>query len=88
MEWTKKWPTKSGWYWFYGYLYGKKTESNQNGDENPSLHPVRVDADDDGKNAMRVTEGQFLYETDDYGDKTIGKFIKADLPELPDLEEE
>ena len=69
--WTKEWPTESGFYWFYGFLW-----SRMDGDK-PHLVSVEVRPISNG--IMYVAKGSFIYKRE----KHIGFWHKADLPELP-----
>ncbi len=81
MNWTREWPTEPGRYWFYGYPYGKQKTEMGLGDKKPFLSLVKVDKTTNS--IMYVLDGQFFFRDS----KIIGKFKKADLPELPNLEE-
>lgn len=81
VNWTREWPTEPGRYWFYGYPYGKQKTEMGLGDKTPSLH--LVNADKTSNSMVYVMDGQFLFRDS----KIIGMFCKAELPELPNLEE-
>ncbi len=85
MNWTREWPTELGRYWFYGYPYGKQKTEMGLGDKKPFLSLVTVDEINNGLCA--ILEGNFLYEEGEMGCKPDGVFLKADVPELPNLEE-
>jgi len=68
--WTKEWPTESGFYWFYGFLWSR------DGDK-PELISIEVIQ---ASNAIiYVAKGSFIYKTENH----VGFWNKADLPELP-----
>lgn len=69
--WTTEWPTESGFYWFYGFLWGYR-----NGDK-PRLVSVEVSPISNG--IMYVTKGSFIYKREGH----IGLWHVADLPKLP-----
>jgi len=64
--WTKEWPRRAGWYWFYGV--------RSNIAKDPGLHMVRVRKASDG--FVYIADGTFLYEEE--GAK--GVFCKAVVP--------
>jgi len=55
-EWTTEWPTTKGWYWFYGWDFGR----GRSGREEPTLYPVRIKKVSNGY--MYVCEGYFIYK--------------------------
>ena len=67
--WTSEWPTKDGWYWFYGRKYGE---------EKHSFGTVRVRKISNG--IMRVLDGQFMWKAEGH----IGFFQPLDFPPIPD----
>ena len=69
--WTKEWPTESGFYWFYGFLW-----SRMDGDK---PHLVSVEVRQISNGIMYVAKGAFIYKRE----KHIGFWHKADFPELP-----
>lgn len=71
--WQTEWPKTVGEWWFYGWQYGDKQSP-------PRLHLVRVRKIQNG--FMIVGDGRFWYESEG----AIGKWMKADMPKLPDLE--
>ncbi len=50
--WTEQWPTKPGYYWFYGWPFKDR-------DDKPKLHFVEV-----WKEGAFVTNGHFLYKSE------------------------
>ena len=56
MEWSKEWPIKTGWYWFYGDPHSKNPEY-----KHIMLHPVKVSQ---GANSLIfMSEGSFIYKS-------------------------
>lgn len=80
MKWTKKWPTKEGMYFFYGWPYGDTKDIGGNPIA-PELNYVKTMKVSNGM--MIVREGNFWYKSEGY----IGLFAKIDDPELPDMKE-
>lgn len=78
MDWKQEFPKEEGYYWFYGYRHGKKSYSKDN---KPELMLIKVRKIQNG--FMYVGNGQFVYESE----VECPHFKKADLPELPKLEE-
>jgi len=84
-EWTTEWPTEPGLYWFYGWCFGEIIKfSTKN--KPPELHyvSVRLTGMPPKQSPMYVTNGHFLYKQEG----AEGKWLKVELPELPNLEEE
>jgi hypothetical protein len=75
--WTKAWPKKAGDYWFYGWRFGKSEH-----DPNPELSFVEVFVSSNGI-PMYATRGHFL----SVSEGAIGLWTKANLPKLPDLQD-
>jgi hypothetical protein len=73
-EWQDKFPQEVGYWWFYGWLFKRE--------DKPELHLVEVRITGNGV-YVYITEGSFIYERQSGG----GKWLKATLPELPELEE-
>ncbi len=73
-KWTKEWPKKEGYYWFYGYRYGRISCSTSC-DPEYCLVDVRKCAN----GMMFTTNGQFLFKSE----PEEAHFQKVDLPELP-----
>ena len=67
-EWTPDWPTKPGWYWFYGHKYGE---------DRVSMSVVRVDKISNG--LMHVIDGAFMYKQE----KHRGVFQRMSTPVVP-----
>jgi hypothetical protein len=76
-QWTDIWPTEAGVYWFYGWRFGRKGLYK---DDKPELCLVKVNAIKNG--VTYVIDGDFFYAEED---GAVGKWIKAILPELPNL---
>jgi hypothetical protein len=79
-EWTSKWPTKPGRYWFYGWPYGRPYEVISNKPIPPELNHVDV---------WKVSNGLAYVRDGNFWDKNqgaVGLFIPAGLPVLPDVE--
>lgn len=73
-EWTKDWPNEVGYFWFYGYRYGKISCGRKC---KPELMLVEVWR---GSNSLiHVANGQFMFESE----VEEALFQKAVLPELP-----
>jgi hypothetical protein len=77
-KWTKKWPTKPGRYWFYGWPYGHQWEIGGKFVE-PELNCVNVWKVSNGITLVREGNGW------DESEGGIGLFCVVDLPELPDV---
>lgn len=78
MNWSKDWPTKPGYYWFYGYKCG----SYENRPKRLSV--VVVDTARNGvcvipNRFIYVCDGQFIYKKEGYD----GVWQEVILPELP-----
>lgn len=78
-KWTKKFPTKKGLYWFYGYRYGRKSIALPDHEKKFILVKVYHDA---LKNPMYIAEGQFMYQSE----VEEALFCKATYPEIPKWE--
>lgn len=68
-KWTKEFPKKVGWYWFYGYRFKE--------DIKKELILVKVHKVSNG--VIPVAEGGFMYKSE----TGKGLFCKAILPILP-----
>lgn len=80
-SWGDEWPTEKGLWWFYGWCFGKEGIREKN---EPELYLVKVSGPLGSGDFMYVTNGHFLYK----GEGATGKWRKASLPELPNLEED
>ncbi len=82
-DWVQEFPTEQGWYWFYGYRYGKTT-SCLPGDVN-ELELLLVEVILTGKSMTYIAGGQYMYEceveTDQYYFKPM---VPPTLPEWID----
>lgn len=78
MTWKKEFPEEAGWYWFYGYQYGRYRGPTP---EKPRLMLIEVRKVING--FMYVGNGAFMYK------KEVEEphFQKVILPELPRLED-
>lgn len=72
IEWQDDFPKEPGYWWFYGWPFGKRQQPD------PELCFVEVRKIVNG--FMHTTKGFFLYESE-----AKGKWQKAILPELPTL---
>lgn len=73
-NWTQEFPTKPGYYWFYGYRYGR---INCGSATKPELQFVEV-----WKNGHAVAGGQFIYKSE----LEDAWFAPAEVPEFPEVE--
>lgn len=72
-KWSKEFPNKAGWYWFFGKLWnvGK-----------PDYTPVEILSlknSRGGKSAVGIAKGTFIYSSENH----IGFWISAILPPMP-----
>lgn len=74
IKWSSSWPKKEGYYWFYGFPYGKST------DKKPELSVVQVWNCGDGSLAY-VRNANFWYRAEG----GVGKFLPMSVPELPKI---
>ena len=76
VNWSEDWPTMPGFYWFFGWPYKGEKELGRK----PELNSVRVM---EISNGMMVTRsGAFWFQSEWGGE---GRFIKAEIPPMPDL---
>ena len=77
------WPTEPGYYWFYGYRYGK---FDGNGDVCAEPELVLCEASrvmgSHGHGMMLTGDGQFFYESE----VEQANFIPATMPELMEID--
>jgi hypothetical protein len=73
-QWTTDFPTKPGWYWFYGYRYGRISCGYE---ETPRLMTVMV-SKSGSNDLMYVANGNFMYESE----VEDAHFKKLDAPAL------
>lgn len=73
------WPTKPGYYWFYGYRYGK---FDGNGEICAEPELVLCNAIKCANGFMITGDGQFLYKSE----VEQANFIPATLPELMEID--
>ena len=71
MSWSKKWPNKRGYYWFFGWCFSSRTRL-------PELHFVKVRLDGT-KRPLYITNGHFLYKAEG----AEGVWLPVELPEPP-----
>ncbi len=71
------WPTEPGYYWFYGYRYGK---FDGNACAKPELVLCKVSKIVNG--IMVTGDGQFFFESE----AEQANFIPATLPELMEID--
>lgn len=64
-------PKKDGWYWFWGYRFGKKTGNSENEKELILCRCRKI-----SNGIMVIGDGQFMYEKE----LEEAKFIPATLP--------
>lgn len=55
LEWIDEWPTRPGWYWFYGQCFGDRTGQ-------PEFHYVKVTKT--SNSIAYLTGGHFLYPSE------------------------
>jgi hypothetical protein len=77
-KWTKTWPKKNGFYWFYGWRFGKYNDFVTGKPEEPEISFVEVRKVSNG--FLHITNGYTLEEDAD------GMWLKVNLPELPKLD--
>ena len=75
-DWSSKFPTEDGWFWFYGYRFGKISCGYP---QKPELIMVRCHKSANG--FTYVAAGNFMYQSE----VECPNFIKAELPELPSI---
>jgi hypothetical protein len=78
-KWTKKWPTKPGRYWFYGWPFGDQQAGLSGKFIKPELNCVKVWKVSNG--IIHIREGSVWSESEG----GIGLFCEMDTPELPDV---
>lgn len=77
MVWSKKWPVKKGWYWFYGWTAKPGRLIKQL----PRMTLVQV-RHARKKTPIYITEGRFLFRAEG----AAGLWASAELPEPPRLD--
>lgn len=75
-EWTNEFPTKPGWYWFYGWAWGR----DENSKEKPQLRMMKASVAVEGE-ILLTTDNSFIFKPN-----CQGMFYKASPPELPELD--
>ena len=76
-DWSTKWPTEEGWFWFYG-LRSRHSSKHE-------MLPVKVRhaGSEPRKFWCYVTDGRFLHKSEG-AEGAEGWWIEADVPEPPD----
>lgn len=70
--WSPSWPTKPGWYWFYGKRFRLSDKDE--------FHPVEVHGTADPGVMAYVTRGHFLHPEEG----ATGLWLPMQTPELPE----
>ena len=79
-KWTKSWPTKPGYYWFYGYRYGKISCGREC---DPELMIVEV-RKTKGNDVCFIANGQFMYKSEVEEAHFQEAILPSTLPSLVD----
>lgn len=79
--WQDEWPKEKGLWWFYGWRFGKEGVGGRI--EEPELCLVEVKGPLGSGGLAYITHGHFLSAAEG----ASGKWQRATLPELPNLEE-
>ena len=76
MNWSKELPQEEGYFWFYGYRYGRISCGSK---QNPEL--ILMENRKIANGFMLIGNGQFVLKTE------IEKphFMPAELPKVPDI---
>ena len=74
-EWSKKCPTKPGFYWFFGWPYNEEKAEGRKPELN-SIHVTKI------SNGNMVTRSGAFWFPSEMGE---GLFIEAELPTLPNV---
>lgn len=79
-KWQDEWPEEEGWWWFFGYSFGRSKLFP----EEPELHLVEISRVGSSKPNqkyafMYITKGHYLEK----GEGAVGKWLKANLPKPP-----
>lgn len=77
-EWTALWPTESGQYWFYGWMWCDKEYTDMI-KRAPQLN--LIDVRKTGSGVMYIAHGNFIYARD----RHVGLWLNAVIDNLPDL---
>lgn len=75
MEWTKEWPEEEGWYWFYGYRYGRESCGSKNNPEYMMMKCWKV-----SNGYMMVGDGSFVHKSE----TEEAYFLKITPPKQPE----
>ncbi len=78
-KWNKKYPTQTGYYWFYGWL-GRKIWLGE--EIKPSYYLVEVRQA--SNSLVYITKNQFIYPSEE---PVEGHWIPAELPAPPEKED-
>lgn len=70
--WVIEWPRTEGWFWFYGYEFGKSEDSK------PKLVPIEVRGPMGCGSFMYSASSHFLYEH-----QAVGIWTPMVVPTLP-----
>lgn len=71
------WPEEVGYWWFYGYRYGRQAGIHQASPELMLCQVVKI-----ANGLMVIADGQSMYQSE----LEEPNFIPATLPQLPDLD--
>lgn len=70
-----KWPSETGWYWFFGIRLGKRHE-----DDKPELFPCKaINTRSEELTVHKINE--YFYQ-----EEWEGSFIKAALPDVKEID--
>jgi hypothetical protein len=75
MEWSREWPTESGFYWFWGWFW--KSQYDGRGNEPKKMHLVECRKIQNG--FLYITHGHFIYQEEG----AIGQWLPATRPTPP-----
>ena len=79
-KWTTEFPTEEGYYWFYGYRFGKDRGFGKKNKPELMFTEVREVAN----GMMYVANGNFMFPNE----VEEPHFQKVELPEFPKMEDE
>lgn len=80
-NWQDEWPKEKGFFWFYGWRFGKEGVGSK--ERKPELCMVEVCGTAVKGQFVYVTHGHFLFE-----EEAEGKWLQAVVPDLPDVSKE
>lgn len=75
-EWSKEFPTKPGYYWFYSYRYGKVSIGRDNEPELMLAEVIKI-----SNGTLMKADGQMVFESE----VEEARFKIAELPDLPNI---